>query len=78
VRALPDAELCHTWRRSFVALQQTRSAEELERVAVLRRALLDEMELRDPAALASWLASGARAAGGPERFLRRGRRPESA
>jgi hypothetical protein len=78
VRALSDAQLCRAWRRSLIALRQSRSPEELEQVAVLRRACLDEMELRDPVAFASWLASGARAVGGPESFLGRGRRPESA
>jgi hypothetical protein len=69
VRQLSDRELCLEWRRSFVTLQAARSAGHLLRVVTQRQIYLDEMERRSPTALAAWLSSGARAAGGPERFL---------
>jgi hypothetical protein len=69
VEGLTDPELCLRWRRSFVTLQSARSRSQLIRVVVQRQQLLDEMERRSPSALQAWLASGARAAGGPERFL---------
>jgi hypothetical protein len=38
-------------------------------VVAQRQVYLDEMERRSPSGLRAWLESGARAAGGPERFL---------
>ena len=38
-------------------------------LVALREACLDELERRDAAALHAWLDSGARASGGPERYL---------
>jgi hypothetical protein len=70
-RAMTDRELCREWRHSFVTLQSARTAEELARVVAQRQVFLDEMERRSPTALKAWLDSGARAAGGPERFLTR-------
>lgn len=70
-RAMTDQELCRQWRHSFVTLQSARSAQELARVVAQRQVYLDEMERRSPTALKAWLDSGARAAGGPERFLTR-------
>lgn len=66
---LTDQELCLQWRHSFLTLQSAPCAQDLGRVVVQRQILLDEMERRSPLALQAWLASGARAAGGPERFL---------
>ncbi len=68
VSTLSDAELCIAWRRSFGTLLDAQSPEEKEAVVSLRQAYLDEMEARDAAAFGAWLESGARAAGGPERF----------
>lgn len=65
---LSDGELCRAWRRSFVLLHETRTEERLEVVA-LRAALLDEMTRRHPREVETWLASGGRAAGGPDRFF---------
>ncbi|QNN54359.1 hypothetical protein [Nocardioides mesophilus] len=67
--SLTDVELCAAWRRSFGALLDAASPEEKESVVSLRQEYLDEMEVRDAGALEAWLQSGARAAGGPERFL---------
>ena len=68
-REMTNSELCREWRRSFVALQAARSPVELIRVVAQRQVYLDEMERRSPSALQAWLASGARAAGGPDRYL---------
>lgn len=73
VRELSDGELCHEWRRSFLVLKAAYSQGEFSRVVAVRQLLLDEIERRSPAALNAWLISGARAAGGPDRFLRKDR-----
>lgn len=69
-RELSNRELCHEWRRTFLALQSARCPARTLAVVAIRQLLLDEMERRDGRALAAWLSSGARAAGGPDRFLR--------
>jgi hypothetical protein len=69
VRAMTDAELCRAWRRSFVALEGARGTQVRARVVEARQLLLDEVEARHPAGLRAWLDSGARAAGGPDRYI---------
>lgn len=69
VRQMTDAELCHAWRRSFVTLQYTRGLHLRAQVVQTRQLLLDEVDARHPAGLQAWLVSGARAAGGPDRFI---------
>jgi len=69
VRQMSDAELCHAWRCSFVALQRARGLRVRALVVQTRQLLLDEVEARYPAGLQAWLVSGARAAGGPDRFI---------
>jgi hypothetical protein len=69
VRQMSDAELCHAWRRSFVALQRARGPHLRALVVQTRQLLLDEVGARHPAGLRAWLGSGARAAGGPDRFI---------
>jgi hypothetical protein len=69
IRELGTQELCQQWRRSFLALEKAGTAAQRMRVVAQRQLFLDEMDRRSPTALAAWLASGARAAGGPERFL---------
>jgi hypothetical protein len=68
---MTDTELCRAWRRSFVTLTSARSLGRRAGVVSLRQVILDEMEVRHPAGLRAWLDSGARAAGGPDRFLGR-------
>jgi hypothetical protein len=68
-REMTNSELCREWRRSFVALQSAPSPGDLARVVAQRQVYLDELDRRSPSALQAWLASGARAAGGPERYL---------
>ncbi len=69
-QALSNEELCREWRRSFVALQCARSHAEFMRIVGMRQVYLDEMDRRSPAGLDAWLASGGRAASGPDRYLR--------
>ena len=68
-RNMSDADLCRAWRRSFVTLQRTRGVVRRAQVVATRQLLLDEVESRYPGGLRAWLASGARAAGGPDRYL---------
>jgi hypothetical protein len=66
---LDDAGLCLAWRRSFVALQRAATPTCRADIVVLRVRLLDEMERRNPSGFALWLASGARAASDPTRYI---------
>lgn len=66
---LSNAELCLAWRHSFLGLQSPGSAARLMRIVELRRSYLDELDRRSPRALEAWLASGASAASGPDRYL---------
>jgi hypothetical protein len=66
---LTDAELCRVWRASYVGLQHTHSPAARMRLVQRRQACLDEFERRNPAGFATWLASGARAASDPARFI---------
>jgi len=69
LHSLSNSELCLAWRRSYCSLIETTSVPLRAAVVASRQAYLDEMERRDPRALTAWLAAGARAAGGPERYL---------
>lgn len=65
---LDDEQLCLAWRRSFLLLERATGKDRV-RIVELRREYLDELESRHPANFRSWLASGARAASDPSRFL---------
>jgi hypothetical protein len=67
--SLSDDALCLAWRSSFSALQQADSPAQRLRIVEQRRAYLDELERRNAHGMAAWLASGARAAGDPSRFV---------
>ena len=67
--SLDDAALCFAWRASYVALQQHPSAPVRLRVVQRRQAILDDLERRNAPGIAAWLASGARAAGDPTRYV---------
>jgi hypothetical protein len=69
LHSLSNAELCLAWRRSYCSLIETSSVPLRAAVVASRQAYLDEIERRDPQGLTSWLAAGARAASGPERYL---------
>jgi len=66
---LTTDQLCLAWRSSFTALQRASNAAEQARLAECRRGFLDELERRDPAGFARWLADGARAASNPGRYV---------
>lgn len=68
-RSLSDAEVCQVWRSSFSALQRASSLSQRMRIVAARQDCLDEFERRCPHGLTAWLASGARAAGNPSRFV---------
>ena len=63
--AIDDADICLAWCSSFVALQRASTPAARLRIVEVREVYLDLLERRDPEAFATWLASGARAAGHP-------------
>jgi hypothetical protein len=67
--SLTDDALCLAWRVSFSALRRAESQAQRLSIIEERRAYLDEIERRNAAGLAAWLASGPRAAGDPSRFV---------
>jgi hypothetical protein len=69
VGALSDEELCLAWRRSFLLIEHLDDPRLSDHLARRRRGYLDELERRHPRQFAQWLASGARAASDPARFL---------
>lgn len=69
VRQLDDRALCRLWRQTFWDMRDQQSVTQRAAVVRLRQACLEELERRNPAAVATWLGSGARASSGPERFL---------
>jgi hypothetical protein len=74
---LTDEELCLAWRRSFLGLERARTTIALQDVVRLRQAYLDELARRHPTGMQAWFDSGARAAGGPDRYLHRSPHPPS-
>lgn len=67
--SLDDPALCMAWRASFIALQQPLHFEIRVRVVKRRQEYLEELERRNPTGFAAWMASGARAAGDPSRYI---------
>jgi hypothetical protein len=66
---LTTAQLCALWRKSQAGLHAAPSAAARARVAVVRGVLLEELEHREPEAMADWLESGAREPEGPSAYL---------
>jgi hypothetical protein len=66
---MSDTDLCHAWRASFTALQEASSPSQRIRIVEARQEYLDEFERRNPEGLLAWLASGARAAANPTRYV---------
>ncbi|TCC26870.1 hypothetical protein [Kribbella speibonae] len=71
VEAMTDRQLCLAWRRSYVELGHSDSAETRASIAGFRGRVLDELERRNPVGFDDWLASGARAPSDPARYLLR-------
>lgn len=69
VDRLDLAGLCWAWSRSGDLLVQVPEAQVRAAVVSLRELYLDEMERRDPAGFAAWLASDAESGHPPEDFL---------
>ncbi|WP_134768053.1 hypothetical protein [Nocardioides sp. 1609] len=69
VEILDDEHLARGWRHSFRHLQDADGVMSGLALVNLRQAYLDEMERRQPAGFASWLASGARASSDPTPHL---------
>ncbi|TDP89951.1 hypothetical protein [Labedaea rhizosphaerae] len=63
------AEICWTWRRSYVALQQARKIDDRLKIVLLRQQCLDELSAREPSGFHAWLSAGARAASDPTRYV---------
>jgi hypothetical protein len=74
LKGLDDRQLCRLWRESFWVLRQPASPATLLCLVALREACLEELEHRDAPALQAWLDGGARASGGPEKYLAHRRR----
>lgn len=68
-RLLDDYALCSAWRMSYVVLEHQHSPETYLHVVQQRQRYLDELERRNPTGIATWLASGARAASDPTRYI---------
>ncbi|EWM12100.1 hypothetical protein KUTG_02404 [Kutzneria sp. 744] len=66
---LSTEELCLVWRCSYVQLQRAADEPARQRIIRARQECLDELERRDRAGFARWLASGARAGSNPRRYL---------
>jgi hypothetical protein len=66
---LSTPQLCALWRKSAAALAGARTPDDTAEVADLRAALLDELERREPRAMAEWLADPAGEPLGPSTYL---------
>ena len=66
---LTTAQLCALWRKSRAGLHAAPTPAARARVAVARGALLDELERREPEAMAEWLQTGALEPDGPSAYL---------
>jgi hypothetical protein len=67
--ALTTPQLCALWRKSLAGLHAAPTPAERARVAAARGVLLEELECREPEAMADWLRSGAREPAGPSAYL---------
>jgi len=66
---LTTPQLCALWRKSRAGLHAASTPMAQARVAAARGALLDELERREPEAMADWLQSGALEPDGPSTYL---------
>ena len=70
VSGLPTASLGEEWLRTGTALQGRLAPAVRQRLVARRAQVLDELERRDPAGFARWLAAGPLQAGNPAGFVR--------
>jgi hypothetical protein len=69
VRSLTTPQLCALWRKSHSGLHSAPTPPDRLAVVAARAALLDELERREPEAMAEWLRSGAVEPAGPSAYL---------
>jgi hypothetical protein len=69
VRALTVEQLGQEWLRTSVALTQTRAPAARQALVDRRQEALDELERRDPAGFARWLAEGPTVDSDPARYV---------
>ena len=62
-------QLCALWRKSLSGLRAAGTPAEAARVVAARGILLDELERREPRAMADWLEDGGREPQGPSAYL---------
>jgi hypothetical protein len=70
VTGLPTAALGEEWLRTGAALQGALAPAARQRIVSRRAQVLDELERRDPAGFARWLAAGPLHGGDPAGFVR--------
>ncbi|MGY1751926.1 hypothetical protein [Blastococcus sp. SYSU D01042] len=70
VRSLSAEALGEEWQRTTAVLDAVPDPGTREAVAARRQAVLDELERRDPAGFARWLAPGTDRASNPAEFVR--------
>ena len=69
LRRLTTQQLCALWRKSRAALCAAPTPAVMAHVVAARGVLLDELERREPEAMAQWLRSGALEPEGPSDYL---------
>jgi hypothetical protein len=67
--ALTTPQLCALWRKSRAGLHAAPTPASRAEVVSARGVLLDELERREPQAMAEWLESGALEPDGPSTYL---------
>ena len=66
---LTTPQLCALWRKSQAGLHAATTPADRAKVVSARGVLLDELERREPDAMAEWLESGALEPDGPSTYL---------
>ena len=66
---LSTAELCALWRKSWAGLHAATTPGACADVVHTRGVLLEELERREPQAMAEWLRAGALEPDGPAAYL---------
>jgi hypothetical protein len=67
--SLTTSELCALWRKSSAGLRAAPTTAARLEVVAARAELLDELERREPEAMAEWIAAGALEPEGPSVYL---------
>ena len=67
--SLSTRELCALWSKSSAGLRAAPTVAARAEVVTARGELLDELERRDPQAMAEWIETGALEPEGPSTYL---------